>query len=323
MKQNTVAEPVSRARQITDTLLMVRPAAFGFNPQTAEDNAFQEDPGDLRDQEIRVLARQEFDGLLAKLRDVGVTVVVVADTEAPRKTDAVFPNNWFSTHEDGLIITYPMISPIRRRERSSDVIDSLVDDFGYSRLVRLEGWEKENRFLESTGSMILDRPNRVAYACRSDRTDETVLRQWAEMMNYSTVVFDATDENGLSIYHTNVMLALGIDFAVICLECIREPAERAAVEAALRESGREIVAITMDQVRSFAGNMLQVQGRDGRYLVMSSAAYASLTPEQIATLEKHTRLLHSSLETIETYGGGSARCMMAEVFPPKEEIAST
>jgi hypothetical protein len=318
MKRQTAPAADTRPRQITNTLLMVRPAAFGFNPQTAEDNAFQEDPGDLRDREIRELAREEFDGLLAKLRAVGVHVVVVEDTEVPRKTDAVFPNNWFSTHEDGLIITYPMISPIRRLERSSDVIDSLVDDYGYSRLVRLESWEKENRFLESTGSMILDRPNRVAYACRSDRTDEKVLRQWAEMMEFSTIVFDATDNDGVPIYHTNVMLALGVDFAVICLECIRNEAERRAVEEALRASGREIVPITMAQVMSFAGNMLQVDGQDGRYLVMSTAAYESLTAEQIATLEQYTKLLHSSLTTIETYGGGSARCMMAEVFLPKK-----
>lgn len=319
MQQKTATAQKTLPRQITNTILMVRPAAFGFNPQTAEDNAFQEDPGDLRDLEIRKLARKEFDGLLAKLRSVGVDVIKVEDTEAPRKTDAVFPNNWFSTHEDGLIITYPMISPIRRLERSSDVIDELVATYGYSRLIRLEEWEKEGRFLESTGSVILDRPNRVAYACRSERTDELVLRQWAEMMNFTTHVFDATDKDGIPIYHTNVMLALGVDFAVICLECIRNPEERAEVESALRASGREIVPITMAQVYSFAGNMLQVEGKDDRYLVMSTTAYNSLTPEQIATLEKYTRLLHSPLDTIETYGGGSARCMMAEVFlPPKK-----
>jgi hypothetical protein len=319
MQQKTAPAQGTHPRQITDTILMVRPAAFGYNPQTAEDNAFQEDPGDLRDQEIRQLARKEFDGLLAKLQAVGVNVIVVEDTEAPRKTDAVFPNNWFSTHEDGLIITYPMFSPIRRQERSSDVIDQLVATFGFSRLVRLESWEKQGCYLESTGSIILDRPNRVGYACRSERTDERVLAQWAEMMDFTVHVFDATDENGVSIYHTNVMLALGVDFAVVCLECIRDEAERETVVAALRAGGREIVPITLAQVHAFAGNMLQVQGRDGRYLVMSTSAYNALTAEQIATLQQYSRLLHSPLDTIETYGGGSARCMMAEVFlPPRQ-----
>ena len=320
MQQKTApAQEATRPRQITDTILMVRPAAFGYNPQTAEDNAFQIDPGVLRDLEIRELARREFDALFSKLEAVGVHVLKIEDTEAPRKTDAVFPNNWFSTHEDGLIITYPMFSPIRRLERSSDVIDELVATFGFSRLVRLEGWEKEDRFLESTGSVILDRPNRVAYACRSERTDEQVLRQWSEMMDFTTHVFDATDKDGIPIYHTNVMLALGVDFAVVCLECIRDPEERDQVEAALRAGGREVVPISLEQVYRFAGNMLQVQGKDGRYLVMSTAAYNSLTPEQIATLEKYTHLLHSPLDTIETYGGGSARCMMAEVFLPLKQ----
>ncbi|MEL6970801.1 MAG: arginine deiminase-related protein [Bacteroidota bacterium] len=301
--------------QITDTILMVRPAHFGFNAQTAGNNAFQTNDPSNTPEDISRIAQEEFDGFVKELRSAGVNVIVVDDTEIPLKYDAVFPNNWFSTHSEGTIITYPMYAPMRRMERRPDVISKLRKRFGYKKLIALEGREEEERFLESTGSMILDRDNEIVYACRSIRTDEGLLDEFALWMGYEKVIFESYDQNGLPIYHTNVMMALGIDFCVICLDSIRDAVQRREVTDHLTATGKEIVAITIAQMAAFAGNMLQVRGKDDEtYLAMSSRAYQSLTPEQIEQLQRHTNLLHSSLHTIETYGGGSARCMMAEIF---------
>ena len=304
-------------RQITDTVLMVRPASFGFNTETAQDNAFQQNDTSLNGEQIQAKAREEFDELVRRLREVGVEVIVVEDTTAPRKTDAIFPNNWISFHDDGLVITYPMYSPIRRLERRRDVIERLEHEFSIERLVRLEGWEERQMYLEGTGSMILDRPNGILYACRSVRTNGEALDEFAEMMDFEPVTFTATDREGQAIYHTNVMMALGETFCVICLDSIRNPNERELVINTLMETNKAIIDISLDQMHAFAGNMLQVRGREGAYLVMSEQAFQSLTPRQVAQLEKHTRLLHSPLYTIERYGGGSARCMLAEVFLPR------
>ncbi|MEL7246832.1 MAG: arginine deiminase-related protein [Bacteroidota bacterium] len=301
--------------QITDTILMVRPAHFGFNAQTAGNNAFQTNDPSNTPEDISRIAQEEFDGFVKELRSAGVNVIVVDDTEIPLKYDAVFPNNWFSTHSEGTIITYPMYAPMRRMERRPDVISKLRKRFGYKKLIALEGREEEERFLESTGSMILDRDNEIVYACRSIRTDEGLLDEFALWMGYEKVIFESYDQNGLPIYHTNVMMALGVDFCVICLDSIRDAVQRREVTDHLTATGKEIVAITIAQMAAFAGNMLQVRGKeDETYLAMSSRAYQSLTPEQIEQLQRHTKLLHSSLHTIETYGGGSARCMMAEIF---------
>jgi hypothetical protein len=301
--------------QITDTILMVRPANFGYNTETAGNNAFQTNDNSLSGKEINARAQAEFDTFVAKLRAVGVEVIVVEDSEAPLKHDAVFPNNWFSTHEDGSLITYPMYAPMRRLERREDVVDQLTRDFGYDKHIRLEKRELSERFLEGTGSMILDRDNKIVYACRSIRTDEGLMDEFALWMGYEKVLFESYDMNGLPIYHTNVMMALGVNFCVICLDTITDAVQRREVTDKLTQTGKDIVSITRKQMNAFAGNMLQVRGADEQsYLVMSSQAYNSLTQEQILQLELHTKLLHSPLSTIESYGGGSARCMMAEIF---------
>jgi hypothetical protein len=301
--------------QITDTILMVRPANFGYNTETAGNNAFQTNDKSLSGKEINARAQAEFDEFVAKLRAVGVEVIVIEDSDTPLKHDAVFPNNWFSTHEDGSLITYPMYAPMRRLERREDVVAQLIKDFGFDKHIRLEKRELSERFLEGTGSMILDRHNKIVYACRSIRTDEGLMDEFALWMGYEKVLFESYDMNGLPIYHTNVMMALGINCCVICLDTITDAVQRREVTDKLTQTGKDIVSITRAQMNSFAGNMLQVKGADEQtYLVMSSQAYHCLTQEQIAQLELHTQLLHSPIETIESYGGGSARCMMAEVF---------
>jgi hypothetical protein len=304
--------------QITNTILMVRPANFGYNIQTAGNNAFQTDDGSLTSAAISAKAQEEFDEFVAKLRDAGVTVIVIEDSVFPLKHDAVFPNNWFSTHQDGTLITYPMYAPMRRLERREDVVRELIEEFGYDKRIRLEKRENVERFLEGTGSLILDRDHKIVYACRSIRTDEGLLDEFALWMGYEKIIFESYDKNGLPIYHTNVMMALGTSFCVICLETITDAVQRREVTDKLSLTGKVIIAITRQQMNAFAGNMLQVKGKDEQtYLVMSSQAYSSLTKEQIAQLKLHTSLLHSSLTTIETYGGGSARCMMAEIFPKR------
>lgn len=302
--------------QITDTILMVRPAHFGYNTETAGNNAFQTNDQSISPEEISAKARKEFDGFVDKLRAVGVEVIVVEDTDEPLKLDAVFPNNWFSTHQDGTIITYPMYAPMRRLERREDIVEKLQAKFGYQKLIALEAREMEERYLEGTGSLILDRDNKLVYACRSIRTDEGLMDEFALWMGYEKVVFDSYDANGLPIYHTNVMMALGVNFCVICLDSIKDAVQRREVTDHLTQTGKDIVSISVAQMEAFAGNMLQVRGKDGeKYLAMSEQAYKSLTPEQIEQLELHANLLHAPLYTIEAYGGGSARCMMAEIYP--------
>jgi len=304
-----------QTRQITNTILMVRPANFGFNTETARNNAFQTNDTSLKPAETSAQARAEFDAFVEKLRAAGVRIIVVEDTATPLKYDAVFPNNWFSTHADGTLITYPIYADMRREERRADVVEKLTKEFGYHKHIKLEDRELEKRYLEGTGSLILDRDNQVVYACRSIRTDEGLLDEFATWMGYEKVIFDAYDSNGLPIYHTNVMMALGTTFCVICLDTIRDAVQRRQVTDKLMATGKDIITITMAQMASFAGNMLQVAGREGAtFLVMSQQAYDSLSAEQITQLERHTHLLSSPINTIETYGGGSARCMMAEVF---------
>ncbi len=299
---------------------MVRPANFAFNEETAASNAFQSRDGKLSAAEMRERAMQEFDGFVAQLRTAGVDVIVAEDTPTPVKTDAVFPNNWVTFHQEGFIITYPMLSPIRRLERSDAIIETVLrKGFRSDRRLNFETSEPSGRFLEGTGSIIFDHQRRLAYACLSPRTDAALLEDLCQAIGYQKVVFHSVDGNGQDIYHTNVMMALGETFVVICLDTVRDPAERKMLEEKFRETGKEIVDISLAQMNSFAGNMLQVRNTDGQtILVMSSQAYRALTPAQIQQLEGHTQLLHAPIDTIETYGGGSARCMMAEVFLPKK-----
>jgi hypothetical protein len=305
-------------QQTTDTILMVRPAHFGFNEETAANNAFQVNDQSLSQFEIQEKAKVEFDAFVVKLRAAGINVIVVEDTSEPLTPDAVFPNNWVTFHQDGLIITYPMYASKRRLERREDVLNDLSKSYTISNHVRMEGYEAENRFLEGTGSMILDRPNRLVYACLSPRTDPELLEEFGQITGYTPVVFHAVDEQGQDIYHTNVMMAMGESFVVIVMDSINNPQEKADLLALFKVTEKEVIDLSLEQMQSFAGNMLQVRNTTGQtFLVMSTQAYEALRQEQIAQIEKHTRILHSPIKTIETYGGGSARCMMAEVFLQK------
>lgn len=308
------------AQQLASTIMMVRPAHFGFNPETAENNAFQSNEGDLTVDQISAAAIAEFDAFVEKLRSYEIEVLVIQDTEVPLKTDAVFPNNWISFHEDGLVITYPMYSPNRRAERRSDIVDTVAEAFEINTWIKLEAHEEGGKFLEGTGSMILDRSNQVAYACRSDRTHPALFADFCDSMNFEPILFTAQDKGGNDIYHTNVMMALGETLAIICLDSLTNKEERDLVEKRLLESGKEIVDISHAQMNAFAGNMLEVKNAKGEnFLVMSSSAYHSLDMQQTETILSHTAIIHSSLDNIEQYGGGSARCMMAEIFLPKKD----
>ena len=301
--------------QLTSNILMVRPANFGYNPETAANNAFQVNDEQLDIAARKVKAIEEFEVFVAKLRAAGINVITIPDTETPLKTDAVFPNNWISFHEGGLIVTYPMFSPNRRLERRQDIIDQLSEHFAYQNHVRLERWEEEAYFLESTGSLILDRVHKIAYACLSERTHPNLLEEYCQFMDFQKVAFKSVDKTGMPIYHTNVMMAIGTSFVVICMDSIAEVKDREVLTQLFKQTQKEIIPITFDQLYAFAGNMLQVKNEKGdTFLVMSSQAYHSLTDTQIRQIEAHTQILHSDLSTIETYGGGSARCMIAEVF---------
>ncbi len=298
---------------------MIRPAAFGYNPETAASNAFQQSEGAENKEAIQAQALAEFDGFVEKLRSVGINIVVVEDLPEPVTPDAVFPNNWISFHTNGTVVTYPMYAPTRRHERRGDVFNILAKDFDILHRIDFSGNEAQNRFLEGTGSIVMDRANRLAYACKSPRTDVGLLEEFCEWADYEKVQFDATDATGQDIYHTNVMMAMGDDFVVICMETIRDEQEKAQLEYYFRETEKEIIHISLEQMNKFAGNMLQVENQAGKtYLVMSEQAFKSLLPEQISHIKRHTNILHSPLYTIEKYGGGSARCMLAEVFLPKK-----
>ncbi|MCB0703657.1 MAG: amidinotransferase [Saprospiraceae bacterium] len=305
--------------QITSTILMVRPAHFGYNEQTANDNAFQTKSADQSETEISAKAVQEFDAFVAKLEEAGVEVLVVEDTEQPVKPDAIFPNNWITTHQDGTIVTYPMYAPVRRLERRADILNQLEQNFRVKETLHLEDKESENLFLEGTGSMILDRRHRLVYACRSERTSEELLEIFAMKVGYQMILFDAADAAGKPIYHTNVLMALGKDLVVICLDAIRDEDSRSNLLDAFDRSGKMVVDISFDQMGAFAGNMLQVENKAGEpILVMSEQAYSSLRSDQIEDIQSRSAILYSPINTIETTGGGSARCMMAEIFLEKK-----
>lgn len=303
--------------QTTSHLLMVRPANFGFNEETAASNAFQSNAGNLSNEEVSRLALEEFDGFVEKLRAVGVDVTVAQDTNRPLKPDAVFPNNWVSFHQDGTIVTYPMFAPVRRLERREDILRQVQQKFSVERKLQLEEYEDIDQYLEGTGSMIIDRPNRLVYACLSPRTHLDLLVRYCKLMGYEAVPFHALDAAGKEIYHTNVMMALGESFVVICLESVQSEIENELLRQRFMATGKEIIEISLGQMAAFAGNMLQVRSTGGEaWLVMSERAFRSLSTEQVARIERHTNILHAPLYHIENYGGGSARCMMAEVFLP-------
>lgn len=301
----------------TRELLMVRPSRFSHNPETSESNAFQNADSTDRSEEISRLASMEFDHMVELLRSNGVTVHVFDDSPVPPKPDAVFPNNWISFHADGRIITYPMMAESRQREVRQDILRFAMDHWGFRHVLRLDARAKNGHFLEGTGSLVLDRPSRLAYACLGPRTDKDLMLEWCSLNGFEPVMFMASDSNGLPIYHTNVLMGLGDGFAVLCVEAIPDPLERQAVISCIENSGKSVVPISMGQMEHFAGNMLQVLNQSGQpILVMSEQARQSLRQDQLESLGQHAHLLPISLWTIERYGGGSARCMMAEVFRP-------
>ncbi|MCW4469025.1 arginine deiminase-related protein [Flavobacterium sp. MFBS3-15] len=306
-------------RQITDTLLMIRPVAFRMNEQTAVNNYYQKVMDGLLPSTVNAKAQQEFDAFVEKLRAAGINVVVVDDTVDPDTPDSIFPNNWVSFHENGDVALYPMFAENRRSERREDILDLLEDQgFNIENIVDYTSAEEDGIFLEGTGSIVLDRANHKAYCALSPRADEELLIEYCEDFELSPVIFEAfqtVDGERRHIYHTNVMMCIGDTFAVICADCIDDKKERKMVLENLREDGKEIILLTEQQLNHFAGNMLQVQGANGKsYLVMSESARQVLTKDQVSKIEKHTEILSSSLDTIEACGGGSARCMMAEVF---------
>lgn len=307
-------------KQYTDTLLMIRPVNFTFNAETAVNNYYQD--GSQAGDDSQEKAQAEFDAFVDALRSKGVNVVVVEDTPEPFTPDSIFPNNWVSFHNSGKVGLYPMYAKNRRQERRSDIFDVLKEK-GYSinNTIDYTSAEDKNVFLEGTGSMILDRVNRKVYAALSERTDEELLLKFTKDFDYYPVVFDAyqtVEGERKPIYHTNVMMCVADAFAIICLDSIDDVGQRMEVIAALEEDDKEVIEISEEQVEHFAGNMLQVEGNGQKYLVMSQAARDILDEEQVAAIEKHCPIISSSLTTIETLGGGSARCMMAEVFLPKQ-----
>lgn len=302
---------------IASSVLMVRPAAFGYNPETAASNAFQSEPGDHAATASQALV--EFDAMVATLRENRVHVTVVQDTPSPPKPDAVFPNNWFSTHPDGRVILYPMASVNRREERRTEVFEALHADFVITSLGTSGNIpEATESYLEGTGSIVFDHTNRLAYACRSSRTDEGLLKPLCATLHFTPVVFDALDASGKPVYHTNVVMAMGTDFAVVCLESIAGDSERAQVAAQIEASGKQVLAISREQMGQFAGNMLAVANAAGEVLLcMSQTAHDALTAAQREFLRARVQLLPIAIPTIETVGGGSVRCMLAEIFLPR------
>ena len=309
-------------KQTTNSILMIRPVAFRMNEQTAVNNYYQKVLDGLLPATVNAKAQQEFDTFVEKLIAVGVDVTVVDDTLSPDTPDSIFPNNWISFHENGDVAFYPMFAENRREERREDLLDILEDKgFVIENIVDYTSAEEDGFFLEGTGSLLLDRVNSKAYCALSPRADEELFIEFCEDFDYAPVIFEAfqtVDSERKLIYHTNVMMCLGETFAVICSDCIDDKKERKMVLDNLKENGKEIIVITEAQMNNFAGNMLEVRGaNEKRYLVMSAAAHQSLSPKQIEQLEQHAEILSSSLDTIEACGGGSARCMMAEIFLPR------
>lgn len=304
--------------QIASTILMVRPASFGFNAETAQNNVFQKNVKGSQ-KEIQQKAVAEFDKFVATLRKKGIDVIVFEDTATPVKPDALFPNNWFCTLEDGTLAVFPMYAPNRRIEKRNDLLQMLVDKYNVRDVEDWSEYEAESLFLEGTGSMIIDQEYKVIYACISERTNKSVLEKFAQAHGYKAMLFTSKDESGTDVYHTNVIMHLGETYAVICMESIPNEAERIAVSQLLISTGHEVVPITLKQVHAFAGNMLQVKNAKGeKFTILSKSAYNALTKDQVDILQTHSTLLPVDITTIETIGGGSTRCMMAEIFLEKK-----
>jgi hypothetical protein len=301
--------------QATNNILLIRPSNFVFNPETADSNSFQNNMAGLEKETVKQKVSEEFEGFVSTLKSKGVNLMIFDDTEFPQKPDAIFPNNWISFHSDGTVILYPMFAKNRREERRSDIVDELKKNFNITNIVDLSGYEKQYKFLEGTGSMVFDHINKIAYACLSARTDKELFIQVCEILNYKPVYFLAQDNNGKEIYHTNVMLCIGEKFAIICLDRIADKYEREIVSQSLSKTGHEIIEISNGQMNHFAGNMLVLQINSTKHILVSSqSAFDSLDDNQKKEIEKQCEIVPLPIKTIETIGGGSVRCMMAEVF---------
>lgn len=306
--------------QVTNNIMMIRPVAFHMNEQTAVNNYYQKPEEGVSAEDVQREAVEQFDEFVKKLRNAGVEVVVFKDTLTPATPDSIFPNNWISFHSDGTIRLFPMFAENRRLERRQDILGELSQRFRVSSVKSFAEWESKGAYLEGTGSLLLDRQNQIAYAAISERTMTEPLEDFCAEANYKPVTFTANQSVGgkrMPIYHTNVMMCLGENFAVVCLESIDDATEKDGLIESLKKTGKEVIDITEKQKEQFAGNMLQVLGEgDQRLVVMSSAAFNSLDADQKKRISNHGQILHSNIETIEKLGGGSARCMMAEVFLP-------
>ncbi|MHB8404872.1 MAG: citrulline utilization hydrolase CtlX [Gammaproteobacteria bacterium] len=315
---------VTAEPQITDAVLMIRPARFGTNTETAASNTFQRSNIEINNPQP--LALQEFDVLVTTLRKLGITVEVFEDSPEPWTPDAVFPGNWVSFHADGIVYLYPMRAQNRRWERRPDIIEALHKQRGYqiAHVEDLSGAELEGRYLEGTGSLVLDRPHRVAYACLSPRTDIKLLREWTGKLEYELIAFHALDGSGKPIYHTDVMMSIGDRFTIFCIASIPEVSERRRIQQRLEQTNHEVIPITIQQMGAFAGNVLQLSTRyGGSVLAMSMRAEHSLTPTQRGIINKYTRIVSSPVNTIENCAGGSVRCMLAEIFLPRTGAKAT
>lgn len=306
--------------QTAKTVLMVEPIAFGYNSQTAENNYFQKEQ---KETDIQEKALQEFNNFAAKLREKGINVITVKDTLNPHSPDSIFPNNWVSFHEDGTVALYPMFALNRRVERRPEILERLKDEgFKINTVEDFSPFENEEKYLEGTGSMIFDHDYKIAYGSVSLRLDEELFRNFCAKFGFTPIVFHSYQNVGdqrLPIYHTNVMMCVAEQFVVICLDCIDDEMEREKVQEVIKSSNKELIEISEDQLQQFAGNMLQVQNEEGdKFLVMSETAYKSLTKEQVERIKNYCGIIYADLNTIETNGGGSARCMLAEVFLPKD-----
>jgi hypothetical protein len=301
--------------QITSNVLMIRPVSFNFNEQTADSNKFQSKG---TEENINFSAQLAFDQFVEQLVLRGINVMVIDDTPEPFTPDSIFPNNWISMHHSGKVILYPMEAPNRRAERRKDILDKLKEKYDLNVVLDFTHFEEENKFLEGTGSLVLDRMNRVAFASISSRTNPEVLAAWQKQMNYDLVTFNAFDQNRHAIYHTNVVMCMGDTFCVICLESISDLDERFAIKQKIENLGKEVIEISLAQMNEFAGNMLLLKNKnEKKFLVMSDRAFNSLTKKQIELLEDYAEIIHPDLGVIETYGGGSARCMIAEIHLPE------
>lgn len=310
------------SNQVTNNIMMIRPVAFHMNEQTAVNNYYQQAEKGASVEEIQKQALTQFDQFVEVLRNEGVNVTVFNDTINPATPDSIFPNNWISFHQDGVIRLYPMYAANRRLERRDDIIEGIRQSFKVNEVVSFTDWEAKGAYLEGTGSLLLDRQNKIAYAAISERTMPDVLEDFCDEAGFDPVAFHALQSvsgERLPIYHTNVMMCLGETFCVVCLDSIDDQDERASLIESLKKTAKELIAISEDQKEHFAGNMLQVLGaNEERLIVMSSAAFNSLSEEQKLQLSNHGKLVHSDIHTIEKLGGGSARCMMAEIFNPKK-----